>query len=76
MAYTHLNTDELTFIDSYYHQNLSVKEISSTRQTIYNVINAFSLPLNIIKNINKESLIVGDIEWCFQKNRQIISERK
>lgn len=25
MAYKHLNTDELTFIESYYHQNLSVK---------------------------------------------------
>ncbi len=45
MAYTHLNKDELTFIESYYYQNLSVKEISSrlkrSRQTIYNVINAF-----------------------------------
>ena len=44
MAYKHLNTDELTFIESYYHQNLSVKEIAKrlkrSRQTIYNVINA------------------------------------
>jgi predicted DNA-binding protein YlxM (UPF0122 family) len=69
MDYTRLNTDELTFIESYYHQNLSVKEISSrlkrSRQTIYNVINVLSrgcLPLNIIKNTNKESLIVGGIE--------------
>ncbi|HHW6801216.1 IS30 family transposase, partial [Macrococcoides caseolyticum] len=40
MAYKHLNTDELTFIESYYHQNLSVKEIAKrlkrSRQTIYN----------------------------------------
>ncbi len=49
MAYTHLNTDELTFIDSYYHQNLSVKEISSTRQTIYNVINAFKSSMSALE---------------------------
>lgn len=53
MAYTHLNTDELTFIESYYHQNLSVKEISSrlkrSRQTIYNVINAFKSSMSVLE---------------------------
>ena len=44
MAYKHLNTHELTFIESYYHQDLSIKEIDNrlkpSRQTIYNVITA------------------------------------
>ncbi|MDU9361994.1 helix-turn-helix domain-containing protein, partial [Staphylococcus haemolyticus] len=37
-----VNTDELTFIESYYHQNLSVNEIAKrlkrSRQTIYKVL--------------------------------------
>ncbi|WP_337122931.1 IS30 family transposase [Staphylococcus aureus] len=53
MAYTHLNTDELTLIESYYHQNLSVKEISirlkRSRQTIYNVINAFKSGMSALE---------------------------
>lgn len=40
MAYTHLNTGELTFIDSYYHQNLSVKEISSRMNILTEYIDA------------------------------------
>ncbi|AJP19275.1 TPA: IS30 family transposase [Staphylococcus aureus] len=53
MDYTRLNTDELTFIESYYHQNLSVKEISSrlkrSIQTIYNVINAFKSGMSALE---------------------------
>jgi IS30 family transposase len=53
MDYTRLNTDELTFIESYYHQNLSVKEISSrlkrSRQTIYNVINVFKSGMSALE---------------------------
>lgn len=53
MAYTHLNADELTFIESNYHQDFSVKEISSrlkrSRQTIYNVINALKSGISALK---------------------------
>lgn len=53
MAYKHLNTDELTFIESYYHQNLSVKEIAKrlkrSRQTIYNVINALKTGITALE---------------------------
>ena len=53
MDYTRLNTDELTFIESYYHQNLSVKDISSrlkrSRQTIYNVINVFKSGMSALE---------------------------
>ncbi|GGB07642.1 hypothetical protein ERX37_06265 [Macrococcus hajekii] len=45
MVYTHLTTDELAFIESYYYQKISVSEIcrrvKRSRQTVYNVINAF-----------------------------------
>lgn len=53
MAYKHLNTDELTFIESYYHQNLSVKEIAKrlkrSRQTIYNVVNALKTGITALE---------------------------
>ncbi|MCE7782211.1 helix-turn-helix domain-containing protein [Staphylococcus xylosus] len=53
MAYKHLNTDELTFIESDYHQNLSVKEIAKrlkrSRQTIYNVINALKTGITALE---------------------------
>lgn len=43
MAYTHLTIKELSWIESYYEQNLPVKTIatklSRSLQTIYNVIN-------------------------------------
>ena len=43
MTYTHLTTDELVMIESYFRQNTAVTDISKllnrSRQTIYNVIN-------------------------------------
>ena len=43
MTYTHLTTDELVMIESYYHQCIPIMNISKllnrSRQTIYNVIN-------------------------------------
>ena len=43
MTYTHLITDELVMIESYYHQNIPVAQIAErlnrSRQPIYNVIN-------------------------------------
>ena len=43
MTYTHLTTDELVIIESYYHQKRKVSDISEyvnrSRQTIYKVIN-------------------------------------
>ncbi|UJF14693.1 IS30 family transposase [Jeotgalibaca sp. MA1X17-3] len=42
MTYTHLTTDELVMIESYYHQNIKVSEIAAylkrSRTPIYNVI--------------------------------------
>ena len=43
MTYTHLTTDELVMIESYYHQDIPVaiiaERLKRTRQPIYNVIN-------------------------------------
>ena len=43
MTYTHLTTDELVMIESYYHQHIPVSTIASrlkrSRTPIYNVIN-------------------------------------
>ena len=42
MTYTHLTTDELVMIESYYHQNITVPKISAylkrSRTSIYTVI--------------------------------------
>lgn len=43
MTYTHLTTDELVMIESYYHQQIKITDIATylkrSRQTIYTVIN-------------------------------------
>ena len=43
MTYTHLTTDELVMVESYYHQNIKVAKIAAylkrSRTPIYNVIN-------------------------------------
>lgn len=43
MTYTHLTTDELVMIESYYHQNIKVAKIAAylkrSRTPIYNVVN-------------------------------------
>lgn len=42
MTYTHLTTDELVMIESYYHQNIKVAKITEylkrSRTPIYNII--------------------------------------
>lgn len=42
MTYTHLSTDELVIIESYFHQNVSISKISRligrARQTVHNVV--------------------------------------
>ncbi len=53
MAYTHLTTDELAFIELYYHQKISVSEIcrriKRSRQTVYNVINALKAGISVLE---------------------------
>lgn len=52
MTYTHLTTDELVLIESYYHQETKVKLVADTmkrsRQTIYNVYKALDSGLSIL----------------------------
>lgn len=51
MTYTHLTTDELVLIESYYHQSKKVEFVATSlrrsRQTIYNVYNALKDGLSI-----------------------------
>ncbi|MGX7015126.1 IS30 family transposase, partial [Vagococcus silagei] len=51
MTYTHLTTDELVLIESYYHQTKKVKfdadALNRSKQTIYNVYNALDNGLSI-----------------------------
>ena len=80
MAYKHLNTDELTFIESYYHQNLSVKEIAKrlkrSRQTIYNVINALKTGITALEyyqeykqrksNFGRHRIVLPENRWAIK----------
>lgn len=77
MTYTCLTTDELTFIESYYHQNLPVSEIcrriKRSRQTVYNVINAFKKgvsALEFYQNYKKRKSLCGRHKIVLP-NRQI-----
>lgn len=51
MTFTHLTTDELDLIESYYHQFKKVEFVATTlrrsRQVIYNVYNALKDDLSI-----------------------------
>lgn len=53
MTYTHLTTDELVLIESYYYQTKKIKFVAETlkrsRQTIYNVYNALDDGLSILE---------------------------
>ncbi|XBW67401.1 helix-turn-helix domain-containing protein [Macrococcus psychrotolerans] len=75
MAYKHLNTDELTFIESYYHQNLSVKEIAKrlkrSRQTIYSIENYTKITS---KFYNPPNFIWGIISFIISTLQRISSE--
>ncbi|KAA1039541.1 IS30 family transposase [Macrococcus equipercicus] len=77
MTYTCLTTDELAFIESYYHQNLPVSEIcrriKRSRQTVYNVINAFKKgvsALEFYQNYKKRKSLCGRHKIVLP-NRQI-----
>lgn len=52
MTYTHLTTDELVLIESYYYQTKKVtfvaRQLKRSRQTIYNVYNALDDDLSIL----------------------------
>ncbi len=52
MTYTHLTTDELVLIESYYHQGKKIllvsKVLKRSRQTIYNVYNALKDGVSIL----------------------------
>lgn len=52
MTYTHLTTDELVLIESYYHQTKKVKFVTDalnrSRQTIYNVYHSLDKGLSIL----------------------------
>ena len=76
MTYTHLTTDELVLIESYYYQTKKVifvaKRLKRSRQTIYNVYNALDDGLSILdyyqryrtnkKNCGRRSTFLPDNE--------------
>lgn len=61
MTYSHLTTDELVMIESYYHQNISVAMIAErlrrSRQPIYNVINFLKQGVDQHDFFNHRSLL-------------------
>lgn len=84
MAYTHLTIKELSWIESYYEQNLPVKTIatklSRSLQTIYNVINDLKKGISVQDYYNsytenkkkcgrkKTKLSDDDISYIKEKN--------
>src|SRR5699024_7300082 len=69
MTYTHLTTDELVMIESYYHQHIPVSTIASrlkrSRAPIYNVINFL-----------KEGHTAIEYYQQYKKNKQRCGRRK
>lgn len=69
MTYTHLTTDELVMIESYYHQNIPVTTISAhlkrSRTPIYNVIHFL-----------KEGHTALDYYQQYKKNKKRFGRRK
>ena len=69
MTYTHLTTDELVMIESYYHQNITVSKISAylkrSRTPIYTVINFL-----------KEGHTTLDYYQQYKKNKKRCGRRK
>ncbi|UUV98658.1 hypothetical protein G314FT_08120 [Vagococcus luciliae] len=83
MTYTHITTDELVLIESYYYQNKKVifvaKQLKQSRQTIYNVYNALNDGLSILDyyqryKTNKKIAIDGLPIYLITKKN--ISKRK
>lgn len=83
MTYTHLTTDELVMIESYYHQHIPVSTIASrlkrSRTPIYNVINFLKEgipPLSITNNIRKTNNGVVDVSVSFlQTNKSTLKKK-
>jgi len=83
MTYTHLTTDELVIIESYFHQNQSIsktaRSLNRSRQTIYKVYRAFqfgSTPLEYYKQYKKNKsrcgrsqLILPDSQRTYIQNK-------
>jgi len=83
MTYTHLTTDELVMIESYFHQNQSIskntRSLNRSRQTIYKVYRAFqfwSTPKEYFKIYKKNKsrcvrskLILPDSQRTYIQNR-------
>ena len=83
MTYTHLTTDELVMIESYYHKNIPVAKIAAylkrTRTPIYNVINflkAGHTTLEYFQQYKENKKVVDVAKSCFQRNNRPISKRK
>jgi IS30 family transposase len=77
MTYTHLTTDELVMIESYYHQNTSVTRIAErlnrSRQPIYNVINFLKFghkALDFYKQYKKNKKRCGRRKIVLSKKQQ------
>jgi len=83
MTYTHLTTDELVMIESYFHQNQSIsktaRSLNRSRQTIYKVYQALqsgSTPLEYFKQYKKnksrcgrKKLILPDSQRSYIQNK-------
>lgn len=75
MTSNHLNTDELVFIESYYHQNLSAKEFANrlkrSRQTIHSIENYTKITS---KFYNPPNFIWGIISFIISTLQRMSSE--
>ncbi len=75
MTSNHLNMDEFTFIESYYHQNLSAKEIANrlkrSRQTIHSIENYTKITS---KFYNPPNFIWGIISFIISTLQRMSSE--
>lgn len=83
MTYTHLTTDELVMIESYYHKNISVAKIAiylnRTRTPIYTVIHFLKeghTALEYYHSTRKIKGVVGVTESFSQRNNRPLSKRK
>ncbi|MGY3765228.1 IS30 family transposase, partial [Vagococcus vulneris] len=85
MIYTHLTTEELVLIESYYHQHQKVivvaKHLKRSKQTIYNVYKAFDKGLSALdyyrnyknnkKNCGRRPISLSDDEIDYIKKKVV-----
>lgn len=85
MTYTHLTTDELVLIESYYHQNKKgtyvAKQLKRAKQTIYTVYKAFDEGLSALdyykryknnkKNCGRRPISLSDNETEYIKKKVV-----